>query len=187
MIGEKSTKTVVRMLMPWNDEKEERWLAEQERSGWHLKAVRGFGYTFERASPADVAYRLDFHAGHRSDLQEYLALFKDSGWEHAGTLGHWHYFRQGVVDGKVPEIYTDPESRVAKYKRVIALMGVMLVILAAVIATKWPVAGGAEDRWRLVDKFYASAFFLKLAAMAFLLYAIAKLARLIHRLEKQKA
>ena len=36
MSAERKTRTVVRMLMAWNDEKEQRWLEEQERSGWHL-------------------------------------------------------------------------------------------------------------------------------------------------------
>lgn len=185
MSGDKTTKTVFRTLWAWSDEKEERWLAEQERSGWHLKTVRGFGYTFEKAAPAEVAYRLDFHTGSREDRQEYLALFQDSGWEHVGARGHWHFFRQGVMDGKVPEIFTDPESRVIKYQRVMALMGGLLGLLVVVIAPKWPVAG-AGDKWRLVDIVYASAFFMKLALIAFLLYAIVRLSRLIARLKKQK-
>lgn len=180
------TKTVVRFLMAWNDEREERWLAEQERSGWHLKAVRSFGYTFERATSAEVAYRLDFHAGPRENRQEYLALFQDSGWEHLGARGLWHYFRQSVVDGRIPEIFTDPESRIAKYQRVMALLGVMLVLLAVVIAPKTPVEG-VRDQARLVDTVYASAFFIKLAVMAFLLYAIVRLARVIDRLKRAAA
>lgn len=128
MTGQQTTKTVIRMLWPWNDEKEERWLAEQERSGWHLKAVRGFGYTFEKASPSDVAYRMDFGPQVRKDMDEYLGLFQDSGWEHVGNRGQWHYFRHGVVDGQVPEIYTDPASRVTKYQRVMAMLGVLLFI-----------------------------------------------------------
>jgi len=184
--GEKTTKTVFRVLWAWNDEREERWLTEQERSGWHLKAVRGFGYTFERAAPSEVAYRLDFHRGPREDRQEYLDLFRDSGWELAGSRGHWYYFRRAVVDGKVPEIYTDPESRIAKYRQVMALMGVMLTILIVVIAPKAPVHV-VQEPGRLVERVYSYAFFVKLAAMAFLLYGMVRLSLVIGRLKKLRA
>jgi len=184
--GERTTKTVFRMLMAWNDEKEERWLSEQARSGWHLKEVRGFGYTLERAAPAEVAYRLDFHRGPREDRQEYLTLFRDAGWEALGSRGHWYYFRRAVVDGKVPEIYTDPESRIAKYRQVMALMGVMLVVLGVVIAPKAPFQT-VQEPGRLVDRVYSYAFFVKLAAMGFLLYGIVRLSLVIGRLKKLRA
>ena len=186
MSGDKTTKTVFRILMAWNDQKEERWLAEQERAGWHLKTVRPFGYTFEKASPAEVAYRLDFQAISRENREEYLALFQDSGWEHVGARGHVHYFRQSIVDGKVPEIFTDPASRVLKYQRVAAALGMMLIVLVVVVAPKWPVPG-PRDQWRAVDMVYACAFFLKLAAMAFLIYSIVRLTRLISRMKKSRS
>jgi hypothetical protein len=173
------------MLLPWNDEKEERWFEEKARSGWHLRRVGFFGgYTLERGAPAEVAYRLDFGPSARRDRDEYLGLYRDAGWEHVGARGHLQYFRRAVVDGKVPEIFTDPASRVAKYRRVMAVLGMMLGMLAVVIAPKWPVPG-AQDHWRLVDKVYASAFVLKLVVMAYLLYGIVRLNRLIERLKRQ--
>jgi len=183
--GEKTTKTVFRMLWAWNDEKEERWLAEQERSGWHLKTVRGFGYSFERAPASEVVYRLDFQSGPRESRKEYLALFQDSGWEHVGARGNWHYFRKGMTNGKAPEIFTDPASRVAKYQRAMAALGVMLALLVVVIAPKWPVPG-AGDHWRPVDKVYATAFCLKFVVIAFFFYAIARLSMVISRLNKAR-
>lgn len=62
-------------------------------------------------------------------------------------------------------------------------MGAMLVLLAVVIAPKWPVPD-ASDHWRLVDRVYACAFFFKFAVMAFLLYAIARLSRVVSRLRR---
>jgi hypothetical protein len=84
------------------------------------------------------------------------------------------------VGGKVPEIYTDPQSRVAKYQRVMAVFGVMLVLLAVVIAPKWPAAGFGEQA-RLVDKVYAGAFCLKVIVMAFMFYAVARLSLVINK------
>jgi hypothetical protein len=39
-------------------------------------------------------------------------------------MGGWHYFRRPVVEGEVPEIFTDVDSKIRKYQRVwfIALM-----------------------------------------------------------------
>jgi len=134
--GEKTTKRVFRMLMPWNDEKEGRWLAEQEWSGWHLKAVKCFGgYVFERAAPAEMAYRLDFGPSRFHDRSEYFGLFRDSGWEHVGTRGLWQYFRKAAVGGRAPEIYTDPQSRIAMYRRVIAITGAMVAVMASQVGS----------------------------------------------------
>ena len=124
------------MLLPWNDEKEGRWLAEQERSGWHLKTVGCFGgYVFERAAPADVAYRLDFGPSRLHDRSEYFGLFRDAGWEHLGHRGLWQYFRKVAVDGQAPEIYTDPQSRIAMYRRVSAIMGAMVAVMASQVGS----------------------------------------------------
>jgi Protein of unknown function (DUF2812) len=147
MSGERTRKTVFRMLWAWNDEKEGRWLAEQEKSGWRLSSVGYFGaYTFERAVPADVAYRLDFGPPARSDRDEYFALFRDAGWEHVGTRGPWQYFRKAAVDGHAPEIYTDPQSRIAMYRRVVALSIVMFAMVATITAHNLATRGSILDR-----------------------------------------
>ena len=186
MSGDKDTRRVFRALWPWNDEKEERWLAAQARSGWHLRSI-GFlgGYVLERGEAAEIAYRLDVHRGRSKDREEYLGLFRDAGWEHVGSRGSWHYFRKAVVDGKVPEIYTDPESRIGKYQRVVALLAPMLLILAVVVAPRWPTQR-TPGHPRLVETVYASAFFAKLAVMAFIAYALVRLVRNINRLKKSQ-
>jgi hypothetical protein len=130
--GDKTTKRVFRMLMFWNDEGEGRWLAEQARSGWRLKAVGCFRYTFEKVAPAEVAYRLDYGPTRFHDRSEYFGLFHDAGWEHVGTRWRWQYFRKAVVDGQVPEIHTDPQYRIAMYWRLIA---VMLAIVGGGVVT----------------------------------------------------
>jgi hypothetical protein len=129
MNGEKTTKRVFRMMMAWNDQKEERWLSDQARSGWHMNSVNAFGYTLERGAPADVAYRFDWGPGCRRDPSDYLSLFRDSGWEYMGRRGRWNIFRKAVVGGVVPEIYTDPQSRIAMYQRVMGFMGLFLAII----------------------------------------------------------
>lgn len=180
MSGEAKTKTVVRMLMAWNDEKEERWLAEQARAGWRLKVVRCFGYTFERAAPAELTYRLDFGPSRRSDRSEYFGLFRDAGWEHVGTRGLWQYFRKAVLDGQVPEIYTDPQSRIGKYRRVAALMGMMLAILVTQTAPRLAIGGQPAST---LGRFPA-ILGIQLALMAVMVYGIVRLLLVISRLTR---
>ena len=38
---------------PWQDEKEETWLGEMSREGWHLRSVKLLcSYSFEKGEPA---------------------------------------------------------------------------------------------------------------------------------------
>jgi hypothetical protein len=179
--GEKTTKTVVRLLMAWNDRKEELWLAEQERSGWRLKAVRAFGYTFERAAPSDVAYRLDFGPPRFHDRSEYFGLFRDAGWEHVGTRGLWQYFRKATVDGQAPEIYTDPQSRIAMYRRLVALSAVMFSVLLSQAMPRLIVGGSTTAAAR-----YPAVFALQLVLMAVFAYGTVRLLLVISRLRRSQ-
>jgi len=176
--GQKTTKTVFRMLMAWNDEKEGRWLAEQERSGWRLKAVRCFGYTFERSAAGDVAYRLDYGPARFNDKSEYFGLFHDAGWEHVGTRGLWQYFRKPVVDGQTPEIYTDPQYRIVMYQRLIGLCGAMLAMLIAITSSNLSSANSTLTR-------YPAFLILYITMMAIFAYGTARLLLVILRLRRR--
>ena len=136
MSGEKTTKRAWRWLFPWNDEKTERWLTEEARAGWRLTRVGFFGgYTFERAAPAEVGYRLDVAPSKLRDRGEYFDLFRDAGWEHLGHRGLWHFFRKDASDGRTPEIYTDNRSKIGKYRRILAFLGAMTAVMGSQVAT----------------------------------------------------
>lgn len=181
MSCDKTTKTVFHMFMAWSSDKEERWLSEQERSGWHLKSVRCFGYTFERSAPADVAYRLDWGPSCRQDGSEYLNIFKDAGWEHLGWRGKWNVFRKPVVGGLVPEIYTDPNSRIAMYRRVLAFLGVFMCIIVAQLGPQISRLDSSAKRggFPFVLAIYG-------AMVAFFLYGIVRLLLVISKLKKER-
>lgn len=182
MNSDQATKRVFRMLMPWNDEREGRWLAEQERSGWRLKAVRCFGgYVFERGAPADVAYRLDFGPSRFHDRSEYFGLFRDAGWEHVGSRGLWQYFRKAAVAGQDAEIYTDPQSRIAMYRRVSAIAGAMVAVMASQIGSTVS-RGGAHSTlagWPVI-------LTIQLLLMAVFGYGIVRLLMVISRLKRSQ-
>jgi hypothetical protein len=175
--GDKTTRKVFRMLMPWNDEKEALWLADQEKAGWHLAQVNCFGYRFERAAPGDFTYRLDFGPPARLNRQEYFDLFGDAGWEHLGNRGLWQFFRKASGAGQTPEIYTDPQSRIAMYRRVIAFLLVMLAMLVTITSVNLSNPSAIFQREPVI-------FGLYLVLMGLLAYGTLRLAWVIRRLKR---
>jgi hypothetical protein len=112
----------------WQDDKEEAWLREMARQGLHLKQLQVFGsYTFVQGEPQEVAYCLDFVTQPKKD-ESYFQLFKDAGWEHVGEMGGWQYWRKPAQDGKMPEIFTDPASKVQKYQRLLGFLAIFVPI-----------------------------------------------------------
>lgn len=134
MSTEKTTRKAFRWFWAWNDDKEERWLGEMARAGWHLQSYSILFYTFVKGAPEDVVYRMDYPSvgvGGGLGLQEYLGIFRDAGWEHVLECFGWHYFRTRADAEQAPEIFTDPESRIAKYQRLAALTGLMVCVMVA--------------------------------------------------------
>lgn len=117
----------------WDDEREESWLREMAQQGWHFKSVSLPGNdTFEQGDPRDDVYRLDFFTN-RKDMVNYLRIFQDAGWEYMGEMNNWQYFRKPVVDGVIPEIFSDNTSKAQKYQRVtgilVAFLPIMLIFM----------------------------------------------------------
>lgn len=111
----------------WQDEQEESWLRTMSAEGYHLQTSRGFGlYTFSCGEPDDYTYRLDYMVESKEDAPSYYQLFQDAGWEFIGAMAGWQYFRKPTPPGEDPQIYTDPESKIKKYER---LMGTLLFFL----------------------------------------------------------
>ena len=90
--------------------------------GWHLSRVGLLNYEFEKGEPRAYEYALDFRVEARRDLQEYLGLVVDSGWEHLGNMGGWQYFRIDADKAELAPIYSDKESLAGKYRRVLAVL-----------------------------------------------------------------
>lgn len=117
-----STISKFKWFWAWNDEKEETWLGEMSRAGFHLQSITLPGkYIFTSGEPKEYVYRLDFVTD-RKDYDNYLELFQDAGWEHLLEYGGWQYFRTEAGTEQLPEIFTDNESKVAKYGRIMMFL-----------------------------------------------------------------
>jgi hypothetical protein len=127
---DKATITKFRWFWTWQDEKEESWLGEMSSRGYHLSVVSfpGF-YKFNGGQPRSYIYRLDYQPYFKKDRDDYLQIFTDAGWEHIGEMNAWQYFRKEAVPGEQPEIFTDNESKINKYKRLLGYLCIFLLPL----------------------------------------------------------
>ena len=123
-----------RWFWAWQDDKEEAWLRQMSQEGLHLASLGFPGvYYFTPGKPANYVYRLDFITDSK-DRSNYLQLFKDAGWEHLGYMGGWQYFRTLAETGELPEIYSDLDSKVQKYRRLLAYLTIFLPIMIVVLS-----------------------------------------------------
>jgi hypothetical protein len=122
MKAENTTKTLCKVFFAWQDEKEEKWLEEMAASGWFLDKVAPYLYTFINGTPKRVVYRLDFKYTLASDYEDYLNLFKDTGWQLVGGFANWHYFSFTPETESVPEVFNSNRSKAEKYRRILYLL-----------------------------------------------------------------
>jgi Protein of unknown function (DUF2812) len=169
--------TRFRWFWAWQDEKEEAWLGKMSKQGYHLSSIGfpGF-YTFNKGEPKEYVYRLDYQNFRKKDRQEYLQLFRDAGWEHLGEIAAWQYFRKEARPGETNEIFTDKESKIGKYKRVIYYSVFFYLIFIALFAGR--ITGDIPYRWwDAIQIIYLVIFLL-------LTYAIIRLALRIRKVKK---
>ena len=173
-----TTITKFKWFWAWDDEKEEIWLSNMAREGWHLKELGLPGnYTFESGEPREDHYRMDFITNRRN-YQNYIQLFKDAGWEHLGELGGWQYFRANAEENAIPEIYTDKDSKIQKYQRLITYLTIFFPALF--IFTIQPVDGTSELANLYLTGKYLMGFFLIIYA-----YAIVRILGRIQQLKNK--
>jgi hypothetical protein len=166
--------TVYKIFFAWEDEREERWLEDMARQGWHLLRGNIAFFTFVKGEPAEVCYRLDYRGASGAD-PEYFALFRDAGWEQVETKCFgWYCFRSPAAK-HAPDIYTDVSSRVQKYQR---LVWVLAVVLGANLFAFVMMASNEHLRWMSL---------MNVAAVAILIYALWRVRELILRLKRRTA
>lgn len=173
---EKKTFRKFKLFFAWQDDKEEDWLREMARKGWHLSSfgLPGF-YNFTRGEPQDMVYRLDFIMS-KIDMADYLQLFRDAGWEYFGTLGGWQYFRKPAEAEGANEIYTDPESKVKRHQR---LLGYLIVFLPIMIVLFTRIGDPSSTPFFGVMKLFSAVVLILFA------YAMVRLFMRINQLRRR--
>lgn len=176
------TVTRTRFSFVWNYEKDEQWLTALSAQGLHLVKPGIARHRFERDPAKRYVYRMDYHPiKERDQLDSYLALFEDAGWEHAGSKIGWHYFRRPYVEGASPEIYTDRTSirqllqRIQFTLLILALINVPLLIINTMNLFKW------GDRSQVVSGTIGFVVVLELLVILLLFYGCV---RFQHKIKK---
>jgi hypothetical protein len=106
------------------------------RQGLHLQKVDCLRsrFVFRRGEPAEMTCRLDFQVNRVSP--DHVQLFVDAGWEHVDQSFGWQFWRAPMRAGRTPEIFTDTESRIRKYQRLLWLFAVCYVPFFFMLLTK---------------------------------------------------
>ena len=112
-------------------EKEEEYLREMHKDGWKFIKVTGLGvYHFEKCTPEDVVYQLDYNQEGIKNKDEYLQMFSDCGWEHLQEYAGYSYFRKPASEMQDDEgIFCDEESKLRMMERVLRGRMTPLVII----------------------------------------------------------
>jgi hypothetical protein len=122
-----------RLFWAWQDHEEEAWLRQMAQQGYHLSSlVFSTIYEFTVGEPRDVVYRLDYTDVKKNEVDAYLQLFEDAGWEYLDGWAGWYYFRKPADSDKADEIYTDAESKIQKYQRMLVYFIIFNPILFGV-------------------------------------------------------
>ncbi|MTI69296.1 MAG: DUF2812 domain-containing protein [Firmicutes bacterium] len=124
-----------KLFLAWQDEKEETWLREMAKKGWLLEKYSFPFYTFKKIKPKDYIYKLDFKTTFDNDLDEYKTLFKDFGWEHVTQCVKWHYFRTEADKCKLPDIYSDKNSKLQRHKVLFRILNIVLIFISFLAIT----------------------------------------------------
>jgi len=55
-------------------------------------------------------------------------------------MGGWQYFRTLAEEGESPEIYTDPDSKIQKYRRLLTYLVIFLPIYIPIFTSNLPLS-----------------------------------------------
>lgn len=125
----KDTKRELKFFTVPDWKKEERYLREQHQNGWKFVRVSGLCvYHFEKCTPEDVIYQLDYNQDGIAHKEDYVKMFDDCGWEYLQDYVGYSYFRKPASQMTgTEEIFCDDASRLDMMRQV--FKGRMLPLL----------------------------------------------------------
>lgn len=178
---DKTGTTKFKWFWGWQDEKQEAWLEAMSQQGYHLQYIRAFGrYVFDKGAPRNYTYRMDFDqtSGKESD---YFDLIRDAGWERVTQVAGWQYWRKEKKGGTTPEIFTDNESKISKYKRLLVSLSSPVPALMVIVMAIFKRFPGRHPQW-----FVILVISLFMAYTIFIALNLLKIAQRINALKQMK-
>lgn len=178
-------KKVIKFITADNFEKEENYLEEMSKKGWHFTKYKDFRYFFESGDSNDVIYQIDYHSSYEGDKEDYLQLFKDSGWTLVFTYpifdGEWCYFKKQKTSDEPSKIYTDNDSKIELFSKIRKLWGTFGLIICLLFLPITFISG------ILTSNSFLIYFVLLMFTFIALLYLkmVLNLTKKIHQLRKE--
>jgi len=150
------TKRIFRFFSLAEYGEEQKFLEEMHQKGWKLKSYTVFrGYVFEKCIPENWIYQLDYR-DEVEDLNAYIQLFQDCGWEYVMMFNSFYYFRRKENgEENNSEIFSDRETR-REYCESIYKRSVFLTLFCAIIFSIIIVPG----LWKALQMFDRDPWFL---------------------------
>lgn len=180
----KKLTTKSRWFWHWEDDKEEAWLSQMAKQGLHLVRPAPLArYSFAEGEPRDVVYRLDFVQSNKKD-ETYFQLFRDAGWEHVGEMIGWQYWRKEVKPGETAEIFTDAESKIRKYQRLIGFLAIIFLPIFMGVLNMRAVMTRSYFTGHWVEQVFAGTQILIMAMFFLYLYIFIRLGLRIRQLKR---
>lgn len=153
-----------RLFLASGIEKEERWLTELSAKGLHMEKFKLGLYTFEEDKNKSYVYQIDFR---QEASEDYYQLYEDAGWEHVTKSNDmFHYFRTDASQEGIKKIYSDQDSVMESYKR---MMRLYLFLFGMLILTQLPI-------WLTWDGHFYQEAVITLSTLVILMYVYMLLA-----------
>ncbi len=110
----------------YNYEEEEKWLNEMAAKGLALVSYSWCRYVFTECEPGEYIYRIELLPNElqHEESQTYIDFMQEAGAKLITSYGRWVYFRRKATEGAF-DIYSDADSRISHYKRIMSLWGVI--------------------------------------------------------------
>ncbi|XMB85192.1 DUF2812 domain-containing protein [Mycoplasmatota bacterium WC44] len=117
------SKVVKKLFFAWNEEKEKEFLEDMALKGYRLNKVSLGKYTFEEAEPKRLIYQFEFRTVSKNEEDNFLQIYKDSGWDCVFKFGSWYYFcKEWNEDGADLTLFNNNESMAKKYERLLLFL-----------------------------------------------------------------
>ena len=172
-----------RFRMYYDKDAEEVWLNKMCQKGWVMTSFFAGLYTFAPCQPGEYIYQIDMPEGagfQPNDIEDYTEFMEDAGVEVVQQWYRWVYLRKRAAEGPF-QVYTDPGSQIALYRRIRRFFLFALVLELCCSAGVWTNLTWDSQLYGLY--LLTACLFLLIFAVFF--RVIWKCSRRIHALEAE--
>ncbi len=152
-------------------EEEQEYLSKMHRKGWQfVKFVLPCFYLFEKCTPENVIYQLDYNQDGLREKDAYYQMYQDCGWEHlCDVVGYSYFSKKADNKNSEEEIFSDDASKMDMVDRV--YQGRLKLCLKLFFAIICPVLI-ATFVWQFFVDSYAIRIVFGLYLVIFIVYVI---------------